>query len=840
MVDSPYLTDEHTLDDALNFSDFRPALAQIILTARTPLTVGVFGAWGTGKTSLLRMLQGDVETQGLPRLRPVWFTAWKYDHEDALWRAFLLRVLDALQPREAEPAAAPRAERPRLKNPVGEQARQVALLERLEESVYRPVDWQELGRWTLDWLALARQGGAAAAELAEAFIPMPGLLKTALQLAARRAAPEAGAADALRREVRAYRLTQLTYLEQFEQRFREALRLILRPDGRLIVFVDDLDRCLPEKAVEVLEAIKLFLAVEGVVFVLGMDREVIRRGIETRYRALFQAGHDKAALPLQGDDYLQKLVQIPFHLPPLSQADVEGFVHTQAERSGQAMSELTRQVFARGLAPNPRQIKRALNIFQLVRAIAEERIKQNRLGRLAVAEALLAKTVAIQTQYPEFYEAWRRYPTLAQTYEDAVRRQPMEEAEHVRGRRLEGLEPAVGGDGEGRRGGLLEYYLGDRERYALLERMMRYPEAPVNEQTGERGRFEGLSRDEMAVYVHLAGSVAAEAPWPEPAAGLLAELLSGDLARVRDAAARLAPADRPAYARRLAQVVESAAAGVTERVSAGDALGLIGDPRPGVGWTIRDGVKIPDIAWGEVVPVGTYKLGGDEEAEQPKRRTFSVERPYQLARYPVTYAQFRCFVEAADFGDERWWRGMPARGQDWPGDEHAVRAVAAPRSALDNRPRDTVSWYQAVAFCRWLSAQLGETIELPTEDEWEAAARYPDGRFYPWGNEFDPSKANTEASGLGQSSAVGVFPEGRSALGLYDLSGNVWEWCRNKYDKPTDDKIDGSGAGRVLRGGSWELSHDDARAADRDRHDPDARDMGVGFRVVRRPPSHPL
>lgn len=160
MVDSPYLTDEYTLDDALNFSDFRPALEQIVLTASTPLTIGVFGAWGTGKTSLLRMLHQDVEAQKLYRLRPVWFTAWKYDHEEALWRAFLLRVLDALQPREEEPAAAPREERPRLQNPVGEQAGQVALLDRLEESVYQPVDWQELGRWTLDWLALARQGGA--------------------------------------------------------------------------------------------------------------------------------------------------------------------------------------------------------------------------------------------------------------------------------------------------------------------------------------------------------------------------------------------------------------------------------------------------------------------------------------------------------------------------------------------------------------------------------------------------------------------------------------------------------------------------------------------------------
>ena len=117
----PYLTDEHTLADHLHFSDFRPALKEIILEANTPLTIGVFGAWGTGKTSLLRMLQKDVDEKGLTRLRTVWFTAWKYHQQDALWRAFLLRVLDALYPREDEPKDQPREERPRLKNLSGEQ-----------------------------------------------------------------------------------------------------------------------------------------------------------------------------------------------------------------------------------------------------------------------------------------------------------------------------------------------------------------------------------------------------------------------------------------------------------------------------------------------------------------------------------------------------------------------------------------------------------------------------------------------------------------------------------------------------------------------------------------------
>jgi formylglycine-generating enzyme required for sulfatase activity len=129
----------------------------------------------------------------------------------------------------------------------------------------------------------------------------------------------------------------------------------------------------------------------------------------------------------------------------------------------------------------------------------------------------------------------------------------------------------------------------------------------------------------------------------------------------------------------------------------------------------------------------------------------------------------------------------------------------------DNHPRETVSWYQAVAFCRWLSDKLGYLIELPHEYEWEAAARYPDGRFYPWGNQFDKNLANTSESGVGQTTAVGIYPA--NELGLCDMSGNVWEWCRNKYDNPEDETIDDSGGGRVLRGGSWLNDQEHARAA---------------------------
>jgi formylglycine-generating enzyme required for sulfatase activity len=153
-----------------------------------------------------------------------------------------------------------------------------------------------------------------------------------------------------------------------------------------------------------------------------------------------------------------------------------------------------------------------------------------------------------------------------------------------------------------------------------------------------------------------------------------------------------------------------------------------------------------------------------------------------------------------------------------------------------------VTWYQAMAFCRWLSDKLGQTITLPHEVEWEVAARWPDGRFYPWGNQFDSTKANTrEGIDVGQPTAVGLYPHGvNPELNLYDLSGNVWEWCRNKYQTPDDEGIDDSNDWRVLRGGSFLSLANRARAAYRANLVPGNRSGSNGFRlvVVRLSPSY--
>jgi formylglycine-generating enzyme required for sulfatase activity len=130
-----------------------------------------------------------------------------------------------------------------------------------------------------------------------------------------------------------------------------------------------------------------------------------------------------------------------------------------------------------------------------------------------------------------------------------------------------------------------------------------------------------------------------------------------------------------------------------------------------------------------------------------------------------------------------------------------------------------VSFYEAAAFCAWLSERVGYGVSLPTEEQWRQAAQGEDGREYPWGDEADPEKANYDATGIGATSAVGCFPGGASPCGALDMGGNVFEWT-------------GSEDRAVLRGGAFDLDERSLRCAFRsDAHPYDRLDF-IGFRVV--------
>ena len=253
------------------------------------------------------------------------------------------------------------------------------------------------------------------------------------------------------------------------------------------------------------------------------------------------------------------------------------------------------------------------------------------------------------------------------------------------------------------------------------------------------------------------------------------------------------------------------------RAAVGRALARLElDDRKGVGLTPEG---LPDIDWVEIA-------GGEFTYQDGECCTFEA---FRIARYPITNAQFQAFVEADDgYSNDRWWARFgyvntrPGQAR-WP---------------ISNHPRETVNWFEAMAFCAWLSHRLRMEIRLPTELEWERAARGTDARAYPWGSAYlagyaniDESHDNAGPHSLAQTSAVGIYPQGASPEGVLDLAGNVWEWCLNEYDNP--ERIEFGGAWpRVVRGGSWDCARDFTRVDIRGNPLPGDFRGDFGFRVV--------
>ena len=262
------------------------------------------------------------------------------------------------------------------------------------------------------------------------------------------------------------------------------------------------------------------------------------------------------------------------------------------------------------------------------------------------------------------------------------------------------------------------------------------------------------------------------------------------------------------------------------RARVGRTLGKIGDPRPGVSLN-RDG--LPDIAWCKI-PAGPIQMGGDPDAWNAwEGALINLDYDFWVSQYPVTYAQYEAFVKSDGYRNRDYWTDA---GWRWKGDRtHPELYWQDPRWHIANHPVVGVTWYEAYAFTRWLNvrrqalrqppvAELAGAweIRLLTESEWEKAARYPDGRKYPWGDVFDSNKANVAETSIGRTSAVGIFPDGASQKGIHDLSGNVWEWCLSAWaDSYTfQENNDPEGTPRrVLRGGSWLNLRPYARAASR-------------------------
>lgn len=297
-----------------------------------------------------------------------------------------------------------------------------------------------------------------------------------------------------------------------------------------------------------------------------------------------------------------------------------------------------------------------------------------------------------------------------------------------------------------------------------------------------------------------------------------------------------------------------------ERAAAGRALAKLGDPR-------REVTTVEAMRW-VCIPKGPFIRGSDKnyDDEKPQMRV-NVDDDYYLSQYPVTQAQYAQFVAAQGYAEPRWWGEAKEAGY-WQADKGfkgpydddfrtASRHYGEPFS-LPNHPVVGVSWYEAVAFTRWLNEEVKNDrcvlhdhqakpltgkfeIRLPSETEWEKAARgTKDARAYGWGDTPNPDLANYDPTGLGATSAVGCFPNGDAhEFAVEEMNGNVWEWCitprQSSYKDYDDTKDIKNNTSNILRGGSWVYDDDDLRVSYRNRYAPVNHDNLVGFRLLALP-----
>lgn len=253
------------------------------------------------------------------------------------------------------------------------------------------------------------------------------------------------------------------------------------------------------------------------------------------------------------------------------------------------------------------------------------------------------------------------------------------------------------------------------------------------------------------------------------------------------------------------------------------------------------------------IPESVFSMGSDRrndpKAHEDEMPTHSLQvTDYYIMRHPVTNAQYQQFIQATGHRTPLFWKnGYPAENA-----EHPVVGV---------------SYYDAIAFCAWAMQETGLPIRLPTEPEWEKAARGSDGRVYPWGNEWKKDACNIDEEKINSTSPIGRFsPQGDSPFGVADMGGNVQEWCSSLFGPYPYDPADGREAhvydlhnrdllpklietgctsmiesdeasmGKsVIRGGSWRESRFQARCAYRSWAAPMHRSEDTGFRCCYEP-----
>jgi formylglycine-generating enzyme required for sulfatase activity len=719
-----------------HFDEFAVTLARLIADkeTRTPLTIGISGAWGSGKTTLLRRLQrqldqtvvlldptkpalldfvneDEVPQKRFRACRTVWFNAWKYADEEQLLVALVRVIVQEMFKDDFVSKSA-------------------AVL--LEPFTPR----RDVINTVLGWFSI-KVGDVGVGVNTGDPKPTPFAEKTAM-------------------------------LDLFDEAFDKLMAAWVHrklnvdkidpAKGVLVIFIDDLDRCLPEKTVQVLEAAKLFLDKPGCVFVLGAHTEVVQQAVASHYK-------DSGVVGESAREYLEKIIQLRFDLPPIVTDTMKGYLTAE-----KVEAELQKhwQVLVTGAELNPRKVKTFVNDLNLQWAI---------LQNTGQAEGVVR-------------DDFTRWQVLMRAAPDEFKKRifDIDDLEL----RLKFVQDALkwgGGKGEEAVNKVFQEY----EKFMRLRRVLREIKA-------FSGTFDSVTLD---AFAHL------EAPPQKPVASAVEPPVEKPEEKMAEAEA--APEAFIRKEDRLRGMPAEPKRAAEEAVSFAEKGAAVAENHITIG-----GLEFIKI------PAGKFIMGSKDDnslAQDREKPQHTVELPdFLMAKFPLTNEQYAAY----------------------PGNkEHPVKDWKDKK----NHPVVNVSWNDAMAYCKWFNETHADelkkraiTLHLPTEAQWEKAARGEYGNEWPWGNEFDPKKCNADEGRKGGTTPVDAYPQGESPYGVADMVGNVWEWTHTLFkgypyeaDKSREDeKASGS---RVLRGGSWSSDRNVARCAYRYISLPDNHNYSIGFRV---------
>ena len=731
--------------DDLRFAATAEVLAKSALYTPDPITIGVFGNWGSGKTSLMRLMMDVVkkEGQGENIAVPVWFNAWQYEREEHLIIPLLATIARDINKKEDEWGKIS------INDTVGDVAKKS--LEIMKDG----------GKKIHDALRSVLYGLSMKGKLG---IPGIGDMEISTSMKDMIERYEALTQDTL--------MARSLYFNAFDN-LREISRDGKIKKPKIVVFVDDLDRCFPEQAVRLLESIKLVLHQPGFAFILGIYPEIIEEFIRNKYAKEYHfaslSGDDQELKKRMGEyldyfkEYLGKIIQVRHRVPKRKAGDMEKYIEKLLDEAdvkgeflagGISLDKLFSLISEVGKR-NPREILRKLNGLIVKYRIREtERKDMETKGAKEMVKydllAMLINEVLGEKKYDSFrdyleYEPQKNIQTTIGQYLAQAFSMNEVKACKSHGVRCEKLRELI-----------------KCEKSTTMDIVLRAIEKDVHlcnilvTEAGIRWLNDKSYRDELS------------------------EILKDEKTTFKspDVSEILAPLKIDIAVQTKRQAIREIESTLVH------------------------------------IKAGTLSMGDGSDADNTCHQVSLKD--FLICSTQVTQGQY----EAIMGNNPAHFKGK-------------------------NRPVENVSWQDAMIFCERLSKETGHKFSLPTEAQWEYACRAGSNTIYCFGNsahELDDYAWYDKNSG---GCTRPVRQKKPNAWGLYDMHGNVWEWCGDSYKNSLLSSLQSdstigphTGSERANRGGGWRDTAEGCRSDSRGGDLPDFQVIDLGFRVVVLPPQY--